>query len=636
MKILLKILRSLTVRSFADPAVLFLVIVSTMAAAEKAAASASAVAQLNLYRTQAGLQPLSASDTLYTAAQAHADYLRLNNAFSHSETPGFPGYYGTTLADRAERAGYSWSCLGEAISAGNKEPADGIDSLIAAIYHRFILLNPTYLDVGVGFAVHPSYDTVEVVDVGRRAGVRGPTGLAAVYPADGQENVPTAFNSDSEYPDPVPGRSWVGYPASIHFSEEHLEQLAEMRLYHNNRSVGATVLSAETDPYISHGYAVIADNPLERNAYYDVLFAGTVNGRAFRRTWSFSTGVMPQLAAVSADFDSDGYKEFAVARRKSDQTVEITFYDDDMTVLGRGFVGRVRELDMAAGDFAGDAKAEVVVAVVQDDGTLATIVLDSTGRRLSKAVGGRCSSVSVSAGRFDADSLDEYAVGMIQADGTLAVIVFDGSGARLGKAVGGAARQPRMAAGNFDTNPSDDEIVAAMLQQDGTLAAITFQTDGRRIGKATGGPCTRVDVAAGNFLGSNDPMEEYVLSFIQWDGTAAALTCFADGSRIAKGVSGPAAHVHVASGRFAATAPLHGYVLSMRQSDGRAALIFYDGEGHRLGKGLSDSSAFVNAVASGDITGNGLDEGILVFVTYTGQTRWAVFDASGMRYDAGP
>jgi hypothetical protein len=89
------------------------------------------------------------------------------------------------------------------------------EELITAIYHRFVIFEPVFKEIGTGAATgNYTYFTADF------AVVNGYNGLGAgkivTYPINNQVNVQTNFFSDNESPDPVPNQNEVGYPISVH------------------------------------------------------------------------------------------------------------------------------------------------------------------------------------------------------------------------------------------------------------------------------------------------------------------------------------------------------------------------------------------------------------------------------------
>ncbi len=99
--------------------------------------------RVNLYRSQAGLDPVSERDSLSADAELHSRYMVLNGTVTHDEIPGRAGYtaagdasgsrsnvYGTTL----------WSMTDLA----------AVDGWVTGPFHAVGFLTPTLVEVGYG------------------------------------------------------------------------------------------------------------------------------------------------------------------------------------------------------------------------------------------------------------------------------------------------------------------------------------------------------------------------------------------------------------------------------------------------------------------------------------------------------
>ncbi|MEJ2310511.1 MAG: CAP domain-containing protein [Gammaproteobacteria bacterium] len=122
-------------------------------------ADQTAFGYLNELRQQAGMTPLKSDRELARAAQNHADYLALHMrgdvsrmASAHDESPGRAGFTGRTPQERALAAGYPHDLVKENVAIGHATPAEAIDGLMAAIYHRLAFLDFTLDQVGIGTA----------------------------------------------------------------------------------------------------------------------------------------------------------------------------------------------------------------------------------------------------------------------------------------------------------------------------------------------------------------------------------------------------------------------------------------------------------------------------------------------------
>ncbi|MEM2344602.1 MAG: CAP domain-containing protein [Thermoproteota archaeon] len=106
---------------------------------------------INQYRQQNGLQPLSLSSTLSTAAQLHSEDMANRNYFSHT-TPE-----GKTFVDRIIEAGYThFTCLGENIAAGFSTAQAVFEAWKNSPSHNENMLNPCFEEIGIGLAYSAS------------------------------------------------------------------------------------------------------------------------------------------------------------------------------------------------------------------------------------------------------------------------------------------------------------------------------------------------------------------------------------------------------------------------------------------------------------------------------------------------
>ncbi|MDB5761947.1 MAG: hypothetical protein JWQ21_942 [Herminiimonas sp.] len=251
----------------------------------------------NYRRQQLGLSVIARNGALDFAAQSHSNYQKLNDTITHDETAGKPGFTGATLADRLKAAGYAFNqngyAYGEVISAtGDTSGFNAADDLIAAIYHRFLIFEPTFKEAGIGAATVSggyTYFTTDFAANGLDSGIG--RGNFITYPAANQQRVPTIFYSDRETPDPVPNQNEVGYPISIHADITATVGVQSFTLKeHAGAPLPAQLLShannAETPASVA---AIIPLNVLSAHTTYDVQFIGTVSGTAVNRSWSFTT-----------------------------------------------------------------------------------------------------------------------------------------------------------------------------------------------------------------------------------------------------------------------------------------------------------------------------------------------------------
>jgi uncharacterized protein YkwD len=251
----------------------------------------------NYRRAGIGLATLTRSSLLDTAAAKHSNYLMLNNTVSHDEVSGNPGFTGTHLADRFAAAGYTLTApyaYGEVISAaGDRSGFYHAEELITAIYHRFVVFEPMFREMGSGAASRSDGYTYFTTDFAASNGLGAGLGRGkiVVYPSDGQTLVPTSFDSDTESPDPVPNQNTVGYPVSVHSDITGSISVTNFTIRpHNGAQMATRLLSNATDAETqSHEAAIIPLAVLTSNTTYDVSFTGTVDGVVVTKNWSFTT-----------------------------------------------------------------------------------------------------------------------------------------------------------------------------------------------------------------------------------------------------------------------------------------------------------------------------------------------------------
>jgi uncharacterized protein YkwD len=253
---------------------------------------------INFRRAQAGMPTVSDNAQIDVAAQGHSEYQRANNDVTHTQDPTKTGFTGATERDRLNNAGYTIPtdgyAFGEVISAANSNSGFFLtEELITAIYHRFVILQPMFKEIGTGSASAASGYTYFTADFAARNGW-GPgiaAGTVITWPFNGQTQVPRNFFSDSEEPDPVPEANEVGYPISV---EGNLDQVLTVQAFTVRPRGGSNLnvkllnpgMNTETPLYVA---AIIPLSPLASATTYDVSFVGSANGVPISRTWSFTT-----------------------------------------------------------------------------------------------------------------------------------------------------------------------------------------------------------------------------------------------------------------------------------------------------------------------------------------------------------
>lgn len=263
----------------------------------------------NFRRQQIGLARAQSNSLIAAAAQGHSEYQKRNNTITHDQIQGNPGFTGITLEDRLSGAGYALVpsyAIGEVIAkVGDTSGFTASEALITAIYHRFVIFEPTYKEAGAGYATASNGYTYFTTDFTASNGI-GPglgAGKFTVYPYAGQQNVVRNFFSDSEQPDPVPGKNEVGYPISVHADIDQLIRVDNfsVRLHGAALPLAVQLLVSQSDPETpSSGAAIVPLAPLDGAATYDVAFSGSICSAKpdntcssawapIARSWSFTT-----------------------------------------------------------------------------------------------------------------------------------------------------------------------------------------------------------------------------------------------------------------------------------------------------------------------------------------------------------
>ena len=252
---------------------------------------------INYRRAQLGVPVVTENALINRAALGHSEYLRTNNVMSHDQKAGNPGFTGATLKDRLDAAGYTIPATGYAYGEVISGSTNGTgfymaEELITAIYHRFVMFEPKFREVGTGAATSSSRYNYFTADFATRGGF-GP-GIAAnsvvIWPFNGQAGVAPNFLSDSEEPDPVPNINNVGYPISVH---ANIDAPLTMQTFtvrpRGGSNLQVQVVNSSASAAQRTAIAIVPLAPLAAGTTYEVSFSGTVNGSPVTRDWSFTT-----------------------------------------------------------------------------------------------------------------------------------------------------------------------------------------------------------------------------------------------------------------------------------------------------------------------------------------------------------
>ncbi len=246
------------------------------------------VDRINEFRAGIGLPPLNAHPGLMQAAQAHADYYVTNrndpnSGGLHTEVAGKPGFTGQSIGDRARAAGYPLGWVDETF--GFLPPAGTLEWALGTVFHRYMFVHPSAVDVGYGWASADG-TRAAVFNVGLSPRHTADVPLPSVVPRNAESGVPWIWDG-AEWPDPAPGiERPLGPPITLIFG------LGE-RITWGAATVtpegGAPVPVARSISDWRRALALIPHAPLVRGATYHVRVEGTRDGTPFIVETQFTT-----------------------------------------------------------------------------------------------------------------------------------------------------------------------------------------------------------------------------------------------------------------------------------------------------------------------------------------------------------
>lgn len=251
---------------------------------------------VNYRRGQSGLSTLTRNALIDLAAQRHSNYQQLNT-ITHEQEVGKPGFSGVTLADRLTQVGYLGSSyfIGEVISASTSNSGSYLtEELITAIYHRFVIFEPKFKEIGAGAVTGSNGYSILTIDFAANNGLGTGlgTGNLATWPINGQTGVTRNFFSDYESPDPVANQNEVGYPVSVHADGDLTLTVNSFTIQqHGGSTVAVKLINGANDSVHTpkSAAAIIPLTVLAPNAVYDVSFNGMIGAIPVVKTWSFTT-----------------------------------------------------------------------------------------------------------------------------------------------------------------------------------------------------------------------------------------------------------------------------------------------------------------------------------------------------------
>jgi uncharacterized protein YkwD/DNA-directed RNA polymerase subunit RPC12/RpoP len=254
---------------------------------------------LNGLRRRAGLPPVSLDAERSKACAAHARYLGLN-------TPTHPML--NWNAEQTELPGSSEEGAAVARSAaiqGGGGPAEAVAGLIDSIISRPQVLDPRLHQLGLGYTPFLLGGWIWVLDLGRDRGREADREF--FYPAPDQQGVPLIY-PPNEVPSPIPadhkGKT-AGYAITALFGRRASVTAATAKLVDDKGMAVDGWLSTPEKPALTgfpqRSLCLLPKTPLRPDTRYTVTFNAEVNGRPWRRTWSFATLKEPDRYADDLD-----------------------------------------------------------------------------------------------------------------------------------------------------------------------------------------------------------------------------------------------------------------------------------------------------------------------------------------------
>jgi uncharacterized protein YkwD len=93
--------------------------------------------------------PLTWNPALGQAALAHSSDMAEHRYFDHQERDG------SVAGDRAARAGYRWTRIGENIAAGQRSVEEAVAGWLDSPGHCSNIMNPAFSEMGAAYAINP-------------------------------------------------------------------------------------------------------------------------------------------------------------------------------------------------------------------------------------------------------------------------------------------------------------------------------------------------------------------------------------------------------------------------------------------------------------------------------------------------
>ncbi|MFL9912005.1 CAP domain-containing protein [Paraburkholderia sp. RL17-337-BIB-A] len=257
---------------------------------------------LNQERQQCGFPALTENTQLDSAAGAHALYMGQNGGtITDTEVAGNAGFTGATYADRAAHFGYPTSTYAGGVSGGyytypalsNTQYGQNlVYAWLSGVYHIAIGVWPV-TSVGVGFN-QTTFNGAPVIQSSLSIANLQPmtTSGPLTFPCQGTTGI--AYEGGGETPTPPNTSGAFGTPVAVAGNPTDTIALQSGTMTDTSGNViNLQLLDSASDPNkLLPAFEGVAypTAPLAPNTVYVVSITGTVNGQAFSRSFSFTTG----------------------------------------------------------------------------------------------------------------------------------------------------------------------------------------------------------------------------------------------------------------------------------------------------------------------------------------------------------
>lgn len=307
----------------------------------EASSDAKSLEYLNSIRTDAGLIKFKHNIALQKAASAHAKYLIKNQVYGHYENSSHYGYTGRTPAQRVIKAGYPSTFVMENLSINPIDQKRSIDTLLSAIYHRFVFLDFDKDEIGIGsyiskkkrrknnayvynlgsegisklcsqtyFMENGKYYMKEICKNSdkmipqslfekKKRLVQHKNKDVVLYPYSGQTDIWPAFYNES--PDPLPYYDVSGFPVSVQFNPEKYKnvKLNSFRLYDDaGKELKKTKILRHSNDhnhlFTKLQFALMPLKRLDFSKRYTAEFKAIADGKQIEKRWTFKTSQLKE------------------------------------------------------------------------------------------------------------------------------------------------------------------------------------------------------------------------------------------------------------------------------------------------------------------------------------------------------